>query len=416
MAKLAITGGRAVTKGLLRGAKLSRRRDLERKYLLEVHRSGVWDHWPGARSMGERFAREWARFNGSKFAALVTSGTHALQLALEALEIGAGDEVIVPGLTWQATAAAVCDVNAVPVLVDVDEETLCIGPRLVEAAVTGRTRAIVPVHLYHRMAEMDKLLRIARRRGLHVVEDCAHVHGSRWGGRGAGTLGVLGCHSFQMSKLITAGEGGGVLTQTEELYRRIESLRICGRDSGGVQVHSGNFRMTSLQAAVLRGQLAAFRANAPRIDRNGRALDEAVAAAPGVSPLRRSRRITRMCGYAFAFLYEKRAFGDLGAGTFRKALSAELGVPFGTTYTPLNHSEVYSPHLKKRHHLGRAYVRAITPSRWALPVAERLFRDRAVLSPWAVYACPPRRAHLLTDAIAKIHARRDELGALENGP
>ena len=414
MGKLALTGGKPVTKGLLGVAKLASRPDLERKYLLEVHRSGVWDHWPGAKSMAARFEREWAMFNDSKFCNLVSNGTHAVQLALEALEIGAGDEVIVPGITWQATASAVCDVNAVPVLVDVDAETLCIDPRKVEAAITPRTRVIIPVHLYHRMADMDRLLRIARKHGLHVIEDCAHTHGSRWDGRGAGTLGALGCYSFQMSKLITSGEGGAILTQDEDLYWRIESLRICGRESKpGVKVHSGNFRMTSFQAAVLRGQLAAHRRNAPRMDRNGLALDEAVAAAPGVRPLRRSRHITRQCSYCYVFLYDKQAYDGLDAETFRKALSAEVGVRFDTTYTPLNHSEVYYPHLKKRHHMSKAYVKAITPSRWSLPVCERLWRDRAVLSDWTIYACPPSRARLLTDAIIKIHENRGELLALK---
>jgi len=167
--------------------------------------------------------------------------------------------------------------------------------------------------------------------------------------------------------------------------------------------------MTSLQAAVLRGQLAAFRRTAPRIDRNGLALDKAVAEAPGVRPLRRDRHITRQCGYAFVFLYDKEAFDGLDAGTFRKALSAELGVGFGTTYTPLNHSEVYYPHLKKRHHLSRAYVKAITPSRWTLPVCERLWRDGAISSHWSIYACPPSRSHLLTEAIAKIYENRGEI-------
>jgi len=411
MGKLAITGGKPLTSGLLGRAKLPRRRALERKHLLEAYESGVWDHWPGVKSMGARFEREWADFCGSKHCVLVTNGTHAIQLALEALDIGPGDEVIVPGLTWQATASAVCDVNAVPVLVDVDERTMCVDPAKVEAAITPRTRAIVPVHLYHRLAEMDRLLRIAKAHGLHVIEDCAHAHGSRWGARGVGTLGVFGCYSFQMSKLITAGEGGGILTQDERLYAKLQSLRACGRQmQDGIRAHSGNFRVTSLQAAVLRGQLAAFKKSAPLIDRNGRALDKAVAAAPGVSPLRRSRRITRECGYAFAFLYEKEAFDGLEAETFRKALSAELSVPFGTTYTPLSHSEVYTPHQKRRHRLSRAYAKAIDPSRWELPVCERLWRDRAVLTLWSnIMACPPARARLLTDAIVKIHENRQEL-------
>ncbi|KKL64457.1 hypothetical protein LCGC14_2164860, partial [marine sediment metagenome] len=185
MGKLALTGAKPVTGNLLGTAKLAARRDLERKYLLATLEGGIWDDWPGVRSEAEKFKKRWAAFNDSRFCCLVTNGTHALQLALEALEIGAGDEVIVPGLTWQATAAAVCDVNAVPVLVDVDESTMCIDPKLVEQAVTSRTRAIIAVHLYHRMADMDKLGRIARRHGLPIIEDCAHTHGSRWDDRGA---------------------------------------------------------------------------------------------------------------------------------------------------------------------------------------------------------------------------------------
>lgn len=412
MSKLACLGGTPVTLNLLQGAALPSRRDLEREYLLQTYDSGVWDDWPNVDSMAAAFAREWAEFNGSRYAALLTNGTHTLQVALETLDVGAGDEVIVPGLTWQATASAVCDVNAVPVLVDIDESTLCIDTRQVEAAINGRTRAIVPVHLYHRMADMDEVMRIAREKDLHVVEDCAHTHGSRWDGRGAGTLGDFGSFSFQRSKLITAGEGGALLTQDEDLYWKVVSQRSCGREyKAGVKVHSGNYRITSFQAAVLRGQLAALRESAPLIDSSGLALDRAVAHAPGVRPLKRSEHITQQCSYAFAFLYDGEAFDGLPCATFREALSAELGIAFGTTYTPLSHSEVYYPHTKKRHQLSADYVRAITPSRWELPVSDRVWRDEAVLTQWSVFACPPERAHLLTDAIAKIHEHRHDLQA-----
>ncbi|MBC7185847.1 MAG: DegT/DnrJ/EryC1/StrS family aminotransferase [Calditrichaeota bacterium] len=414
MSALACRGGKPVTKDLLAGCRLPRRRDLERRYLLQAYDSGVWDDWPGVDSMAARFQREWADFHGSAYCALLTNGTHALQVALEALDIGAGDEVIVPGLTWQATAAAVCDVNAVPVLVDVHPETMCTDPAAAERAITPRTRAIIAVHLYHRLADLQALGDLAKKRGLYLIEDCAHVHGSQWEGRGVGTIGVFGSFSFQSSKLITAGEGGALFTQDETLYWRVVSQRLCGREVGpGVRVHSGNYRMTSLQAAVLRGQLAALRRNAPVLDSHGLALDRAVAEAPGVRPLHRDPRITRMCSYAFAFLYEAEAFDGLDASLFRRALSAELGLNFDTTYAPLNQSEVYFPHSKRRHQLSRSYVRAITPSRWELPVAEGLHRHRAVLTPWRILACPPSRAHLLTEAIGKIYRHRHELLALQ---
>src|SRR5689334_17853768 len=116
MSKLACLGGTSVVRNLLDGASLPSRPDLEREYLLQTYDSGIWDDWPQVDSMAARFAQEWADFSRSRFAALLTNGTHTLQVALETLDIGAGDEVIVPGLTWQATASAVCDVNAVPVM------------------------------------------------------------------------------------------------------------------------------------------------------------------------------------------------------------------------------------------------------------------------------------------------------------
>jgi L-glutamine:2-deoxy-scyllo-inosose/3-amino-2,3-dideoxy-scyllo-inosose aminotransferase len=410
MPRLALNGGKPVTKKLLGKSQLRFRRALERKYLLEVFDKGPGDDWPGVKSMAATFAKEFARFQTARHCVLLTNGTHTMQVALEALDVGAGDEVIVPGLTWQATASAVCDVNAVPILVDVQPDTMCIDPRRVEEAITRRTRAIMPVHLYHRMADMDRILSIARKHRLHVVEDCAHSHGSRWDGRGSGSLGEFGSFSFQSSKTIRSFEGGALLTNSEDNYWKLVSLRACGREfKAGFKVHSGNYRVTSLQAALLRGQLAAMKRNAPIFDRNGRALDKAVAAAPGVKPLRRNKHITRQTGYCFGFLYEPEQFDGVPGALFRKALSAELNWGFGSTYTPLHHSEIYSPHTKRRHRLSREYVRAITPSRWNLPVADALWKDRAVVSFWTIYGLAPSRAHLLTDAIAKIHEHRGEL-------
>ena len=413
MAKLAALGGRPVSKNMIGRTTLVRRPDLERKYLLEAHKSGMWNDDEN-RSQAGLFAGEWAAFNKARFCVPVTNGTHSLQVALECLGVGAGDEVIVPGLTWQATASVVCDVNAVPILVDVEPDTLTIDPDAVEAAVTRRTRAIIPVHLYHRLADLGRLQKIARKHDLFIVEDCAHTHGSRWGQKGAGAVGDFGSFSFQMSKLMTSGEGGALLTSNAKLYRRARSASTCGREVGGERVHSGNFRLPSLQAAVLRGQLAAMRKNAPLIDRNGLALDRAVAAAPGVEPLRRSRKITRQCGYAFVFLYDKKAYGGLSGWEFRKALTAELGVAFACPYIPLNRSDVYYPHTKKRHSLDKGYLKAIDPRRWKLPVSNDLFEDSAIVTgfprlSWDVYGTAPARAHLLTDAITKIHDNRKEL-------
>jgi L-glutamine:2-deoxy-scyllo-inosose/3-amino-2,3-dideoxy-scyllo-inosose aminotransferase len=410
MPKLAMKGGKPVTRDLAGNSQLKFRHDLERKNLLRVYDSGIHDDWPGQESEASRFAQEFAGWTGAKHCALVTNGTHSLQLALESLDIGYGDEVIVPGLTWQATASVVCDVNAVPVLVDVDPTTFCIDPAKVEAALSPRTRAIIPVHLYHRMADMDRILKIARKHGVHVIEYAAHSHGSQWDDKGAGSLGSFGSFSFQSSKSMNCAEGGALVTNSSDLYWKVVSQRSCGREyKPGVKVHSGNYRLTSFQAAILRGQLVAMKRNAPIIDRNGRALDAAIDAAPGVKALQRNPHISRQVGYEFCFFYEPDQYDGLKAEDFRAALSAELTWPFASTYTPLSHSEVYYPHTKKRHALSPEYVKAITPSRWKLPVAEALWSDHAVTCPWAVFGVSPTRAHLLTDAIAKIYENRAEL-------
>ena len=413
MSKLAILGGDPVTDDLIGESELIDRHDLERRYLIETYDSGVWDDWDGIDSAASRFCEEFAEFSRAAHCALVTNGTHTLQLALEALGIGFGDEVIVPGLTWQATASAVCDANAVPVIVDVDPETLTIDPAKVEAAISERTKAVIPVHLYHRMADLDALLSLAERHGIAVVEDCAHTHGSRWRDRGAGAVGAFGSFSFQRSKLMNAGEGGALLSQDPDLHDRIVSLRSCGRAVRGSQVHSGNFRMTAFQAAILRGQLAALKENADVFDRNGRALDAAVDAAPGVRSLTRHPAVTRQCSYGFVFLFDSDAFDGVDAVTFRKALKAELGVGFGTCYEPLNNSDVYYPDQKPRHQLSESYLEEIRPNRWDLPVARDLWANKIVLTHWPIFGAASTRAGLLTDAIAKIYRHKEELTSIE---
>lgn len=409
MSKLAIHGGNPVTNRFISQSNLKTRKNAEREYLLQAHDSGVWDDWPEKESMASGFGKEWAQFCGSEFCALLTNGTHTLQVALESLDIGAGDEVIVPGLTWQATASAVCDVNAVPLLADVNADTLCIDPGNIEALITPRTKAIIPVHLYHRQANMDEIMRIACDHNLYVIEDCAHSHGSQWDSKGVGTRGSFGSFSFQQSKLMTAGEGGSLLMQNEDMYWKVVSQRSCGREYRGYNVHSGNYRMTSFQAAVLRGQLLALKENAGLINERGLQLDSAVADAPGVSPLRRHENITRQCSYAFVFLYDEQSYDGLPCDRFRRALAAELGFDFHAIYTPLSHSEVYYPHTKKRHKLNEEYLKAIHPQRWNLPVADDIWQNRAVMATWHIFGCDAKQIPLLSDAITKIYENRKEL-------
>ncbi|MEX0704414.1 MAG: DegT/DnrJ/EryC1/StrS family aminotransferase [Planctomycetales bacterium] len=201
--------------------------------------------------------KEVAAWCGAKFAAGVANGTDALHLALRALRIGPGDEVITTPFTFVATTEAIGIVGATPVFVDIDPATFEIDPAAIEPAITDRTKAILPVHLYGQPCDMDAIMEIARRRGLFVVEDCAQAIGAQWKGRQVGTFGDAGCFSFFPSKnLGCMGDGGMVVSNDEEVYRRVEMLR---RHGGAVKYHHSelglNSRLDEMQAAILRVKL-----------------------------------------------------------------------------------------------------------------------------------------------------------------
>lgn len=199
-----------------------------------------------------RFEERFATFVGSRHCVGVESGTAALQLALEALNVGAGDEVIVPANTYIASAIAVSAAGARPVLVDVDDFYL-LDPSRLEAALTPRTKAIMPVHLYGQVAPMDAILDFARLHGLYVVEDACQAHGARWKGHRAGSLGDVGCFSFYPGKNLGAyGDGGAIVTNDAEISDRLRLLRDFGqRKKYEHVVKAGNCRLDSIQAAVL---------------------------------------------------------------------------------------------------------------------------------------------------------------------
>lgn len=205
----------------------------------------------------ERFEREFAAYCSCDFAAGVGSGTEALWLALLALEVGPGDEVITAPNTFIATAEAISFCGARPVFVDVDEATYNLDPNLIEAAITNRTKAIIPVHLFGQMADMDPIMEIARKHGLFVVEDAAQAHGAEYKGKKAGSIGDVGCFSFYPGKNLGAyGEAGAVVTSDPEIDRRVRMLRDHGQAKKYDHALIGwNSRMDGFQGAVLSTKL-----------------------------------------------------------------------------------------------------------------------------------------------------------------
>jgi perosamine synthetase len=204
------------------------------------------------------FERRFAEFCGTRFALTTSNGTTGLHLALLACGIGQGDEVIVPDLTFIATANAVAYTGATPVMVDIDAETLCISAVAIERAITPRTKAIMPVHLYGHPADMDAINEVARRHGLIVIEDAAEAHGAEYRGRRVGSLGRCGVFSFYGNKIITSGEGGMITTDDEALYQKARRLRDHAMSPTKRYWHEEigyNYRMTNLQAALGVAQL-----------------------------------------------------------------------------------------------------------------------------------------------------------------
>ncbi|MGB5553928.1 MAG: DegT/DnrJ/EryC1/StrS family aminotransferase [Flavobacteriaceae bacterium] len=396
----------------------------EETALIEVLHSGVWSYNGPKEIM---FNTDFAKYTGVKHSICVVNGTVTLQLALEALGIGLGDEVIVPGLTWQATAATVIDVNATPVLVDVCEDTWCIDPAAIEKAITPRTKAIIPVHLYGAFADMDAIMALAKKHQLYVIEDCAHKHGGEWNGKKAGSIGNAGSFSFQLSKHLTAGEGGAITTSDTDLAEKMDALRNVGRrpegdsligaDKGigdygddGNFIQSGNYRITEFQAAILVEGLKRLPAQNAVRDENGAYLNSLLSEIPGIVPLKRDARETKKAYFNFAFRYLKDQFKGLSVENFRAALEAELGIVVDACYEPLNNCSLYVPHTKpSRHKLNEAYWKAIDPKRFSLPVCERLFKEESVCLHHKILMGSKADMDLIATAIKKVYANAEEL-------
>lgn len=314
----------------------------ERTGLLEVLDAGGW--WQGNGKVAATFAADFAAYHGATFGMALTNGTHTLEAALVACDVGDGDEVIVPGMTFVASAAAVLAVNATPVLVDIDADTLCIDPAAAEAAITPRTKAIVAVHVAGAAADLDALTDLSARHGLRLIEDCAHAHGTFWRGRGVGSWGDFGSFSMQRSKLMTAGEGGVLICNDEALRDAAWAYADCGRVKGQWFYHhatyGSNLRMTEWQGAVLSGQLQRFPDQNRTRNDNAVALNAALDEIPGVRTPRRDPRMDSQGNYCFVFHYDAEQFAGLPLRNFEAALAAE-GIPMGVSYPSLTDLAVF---------------------------------------------------------------------------
>ena len=352
--------------------------DLEEKELLKVLRSKRWNRLGG--SEVDRFEKVWAERLNARHCIATSSGTSALVTALNALDIGPGDEVIVPPYTFVATINVVLLQHALPVFVDTDRATSQIDATKIEAAITPRTRAIIPVHLGGSVANMDAILAVAKKHNLPVLEDACQSHLAEWRGQKVGTLGALGCFSFQGSKHLNSGEGGAIMTNDPKLAEISRSFQNQGRaepDSGFQYARNGdNRRLTEFQGAILLAQLTRLEEQARTRETNAAYLRQLLSEIPGITPAKMYDGVTRNAYHIFMMRYDAGHFSGLPRDRFIKALQAE-GIPCSGGYGPLQKEPFLKATLQSRayRHIYPAKLLAEWEKRSHCPENDKLCQE-----------------------------------------
>jgi len=401
MSRLALLGGEPVRSKPL--FKWPVHDEKEEQALLEVLRSGKW--WFGEKV--EEFERLYAGFQGAEYGVSCVNGTAALYIALKALGIGFGDEVITTPWTFIATSTAVVLAGGVPVFVDIEEDTLNIDLDRIEEAITPRTKAILPVHFFGRPVDMDRLMDIARKHDLVVVEDAAHSWGGRYKDRGLGCIGDAGTFSFQFTKNMTSAEGGIVLCNDEELSVRCWSFMNCGRWPGKPWYHMENIapnqRMTEFQAALLIVQLGRLEEQMKKRAATHDFLWEKFQDVPGIRTLAPDAEYsTRRSHHGMCLRFVREEWDGLTREKFLEAMNAE-GIEIMTGYAYPVYRE---PAFTKRENLPPGDYPDYADIR--LPVVEKAVEE-VVLLPQHLLLAAPEDAMDIVRAVEKIYENRQEL-------
>lgn len=314
----------------------------------------------GAPSVQEQLERAWAAYNGVAHAIAVSSGSSALVTAMEALDIGPGDEVIVPNWTWVASASTVLRVGAKPVLVDVDPGNFCISAKTVSGAITSRTKAIVGVHLHQTMMHIEPLLALARAHGLYFIEDCAQAHGALYNGQRAGSFGDVACFSFQQTKPLTSGEGGMVMTNSRDIADKVFALHADGRrripadpvtgmelgdDTGPMGANHG---MSEFQAAILLAQMDGLDDRIGHTADNAAWLDQTLATGRPLRALIHPEGMERRTVFEYVISFDAGVVERVPIEVIGEVLTAETGTPWYASDPPLHNSGLYRPGSKRR--------------------------------------------------------------------
>ncbi|MBL7185240.1 MAG: DegT/DnrJ/EryC1/StrS family aminotransferase [Phycisphaerae bacterium] len=409
--KLAVLGGKPLRTNTFQSWPIwDKNADEER--VLSVLRSGVWSR---AKVVAE-FEAKYAELMGAKRCLATTHGTTALLTSLAVLDIGVGDEVLVGPYTFVASIAVIMLSGALPIMVDTDPETFQVNPDKMEEKITENTKAILPVHIYGLPANMDKINAIARKHNLMVVEDACQAWLAEWRGKKCGTLGDLGCFSFQNSKHLTCGEGGAVIGNDDEVMNRCHSYHNFGRPYGEKALTLGGYvrlgtkcRMTEFQAAMLLAQMKRLEEQTKTRGRNAEYLTSKIKDIPGIVPHRLYEGVTRAAYHLYPFRYKAEYFNGLPRAKFLAALRAE-GIPCGDGYGPLNRDPFFEQTLNSRNfrqmyskeRLNRCREQNHCPDNDRLCTEAAGFSQRLLLG-------TKKDMDDIADAIFKIYENRDKL-------
>ena len=383
--------------------------------ILETTKSRIWCRIQSKTGTVPTFEKKYAELIGAKFCVATGSGTQALHTCVEALGIGPGDEVITSPYTDPGTIAAILSARALPVLADLDTESYQLHPDDVERRITENTRAIMPVHMMGQPCHMERFMEIAKKHNLKVIEDAAQAHLSEYQGKKLGTIGDLGCFSFQSSKTIACGEGGGIVGDDEELMDKCYTVHNHGTSRRGkTEVIGPKYRMNEFEAAVLLGQWSGIMERFKRRNENAAYLTERIKDVPGIRPQKLYEGTASGSYYLYATSYLKEHFNDVDRATFLKAMAAE-GVSLSPYIKQGLHREPWIEHIVNqpvyKKMFGRKRLRQYRED-VPCPNCDKVCEEMAMI--WASGPLLGTKEDMddVANAIIKVYENRDKLASI----
>ena len=383
--------------------------------IVKTTKSRIWCRIQSKSGTVPTLEKKFASLMGAKFCVATGSGTQALHTCVEALGIGPGDEVITSPYTDPGTIASILSARALPVMADLDRESFQLDPADVERRITENTKAIMPVHMMGQPCDIDSIMAIAKKHNLKVIEDAAQAHLAEHRGRKLGTIGDVGCFSFQSSKTIACGEGGAVVGNDEELMDKCYTVHNHGTSRRGLtEVAGPKYRMNEFEAAALLGQWPGIMERFKRRNDNAAHLTSRLKDVPGILPQKLYDGTKSGSWYLYPMSYRKEHFNGANRSKFLKAVAAE-GVSLSPYIARGLHREPWVEHILER----PVYKKMFSPQRLKeyrrqvpCPVCDQVCQEMAMIWASGPLLAEKKDMDNIADAIIKVYENRDKLSTI----